>query len=148
LIVEAAIEVACRQYGLEGNEEFSQHIRESVAYRNNSADWESLLGELFDAERVEARQDVLTKALQMAGAYPADLPRLAIASLRRFDVHVSGLVASAEALLPRLVDAGYGEVAEVMRLRFLLSEVEADSTHRDAYIGDLLQLVTDCHTSH
>ena len=99
LIVEAAIEVACRQYGLEGNEEFSQHIRESVAYRNNSADWESLLGELFDAERVEARQDVLTKALQMAGAYPADLPRLAIASLRRFDVHVSGHAAVRGGLL-------------------------------------------------
>ena len=67
LIVEAAIEVACRQYGLEGNEEFSQHIRESVAYRNNSADWESL-GELFDA----------FDQLQHG------------ASLRRFDVHVSG----------------------------------------------------------
>lgn len=135
----AAVEVARRLFRMDGDEQFATDVRRTGDYVPQSESWEAIFEELSEADRVELREEVLGRALRLAGRDRDDLPRLALAALLGAD-NQSEVALAAARLLPRLVEAGFGEAPEVMRLRFLLSEIDDDAANRDAYLHDVVVL--------
>jgi hypothetical protein len=135
---KAAVHVARRSLGLDDNQRLESDIRGCAEYHRAPVEGEALFEELSRADRAELRRPLLDRALRMAGATHDELPLLGISALADHIGEPDALLPSARTLVSQLLTAGLEERPDVLRLRFLVSEIDDDHRHSDAYTADLV----------